>query len=291
MRVASFCNRCTNSEAMPKQLSRTLTMIAAVLGAAAAIVLVSRIALTMDALTSWEVRVAYAACITAIIAAAVLVLRRLLQPAAGAKGEGRGSRRGSSQARLDRLVARHGLDRVGHEASPIRRQRGEPRRVAVVGIGRTGKSRVIAALRQTLAAAASPPVELVEIESLGIDFATNLARLAPALAADAVVFVADQDLRAYEFAALQALSERGLAPILVINKSDQRDATARAETRASVQRRLAGLINPADIVETSAEPAPVVRIAVDAEGRSSEEEMSRPADVTAAAERLLARLT
>ncbi|QNT69227.1 P-loop NTPase family protein [Defluviicoccus vanus] len=108
-----------------------------------------------------------------------------------------------------------------------------------------------------------------------------------AIEADVCIFVADQDLRDYEFAVIKALVERGAAPIIVLNKADQRDAGARGETRAAVERRLETLLPPGDIVDAAADPLPATRISSDAEGQSVEEQVSRPADI----DQLLACIT
>ena len=54
---------------MMTQLHRTLTLIAAVVGAAAAIVIFSRILLTLDDLQTPEIRLAYGLGVVAILAA------------------------------------------------------------------------------------------------------------------------------------------------------------------------------------------------------------------------------
>lgn len=276
---------------MKIRLQRTLTLIALVVGAAAAIVLLSRILLTLDELQTPEIRLAYAIGVTVILAGVGAVLYRSLRPPTAPNAVARPPRP-SAEARIGDLYARHRLDAIAEPPPPLRhRPPGEPLTIALCGVARTGKTRLAAALDAALPATVkSHPLRVLETTALGTDFAGNLERLAPVQTADVAVFVADQDLRDYEFAAIKALAERGVSPIVALNKADQRDAAARAETQAAVTRRLSDLVAAADIVETTADPLPAVRLAPDAAGIPVEEEVVRPADVSALAARVLARL-
>lgn len=276
---------------MKGQLQRTLVLIAVVVGAAAAIVVFSRILLTLDELQTPEIRIAYGAGVVAILATVGFVVYRRLRPVVPGKPS-ISVPRVTAEARLDRLYTRHRLDDGPRPPAPLRhRGSGDPATIALCGLPRTGRSRLADALAAALPASIKGhPVRLVETPPLGTDLAANLERIAPAIAADVALFVADQDLRDYEFMVVRALAERDAAPIVVLNKCDQRDAAARAETRDAVIRRLAGLVPASDIVEAAADPLPVLQITADADGHSVEAETPRPPDVAHTAERILTRL-
>lgn len=276
---------------MKAQLQRTLTLIAAVVGAGAAIVLFSRVLLTLDALQTPEIRLAYGVGVAAILAVVGLLLYRRVRPSAPARPPAVATR-ASADDRLDRLYAKHHLDTTAPPLAPLRRLGpGEPAIIALVGLGRTGKSRLADALAAALPQQVRKhPLQVIETPAIGTDLARNLETVAPALSADVAVFLADQDLRDYEFAVVRALAERGNPPIVVLNKTDQRDAAARAETCDAVHRRLAGLVDEADIVEAAADPMPVLLITTGADGRPIEAEAPRPPDVVDVAARILARL-
>ncbi len=277
---------------MMTQLHRTLTLIAAVVGAAAAIVIFSRILLTLDDLQTPEIRLAYGLGVVAILAAVGALFYRRGRAARPERRPPPPPPRASIEQRLDHIYSRHGLQTDSAALSPARRHGlGEAATVALCGLPRTGKSRVATALEAALAdRLKGQPLRLVETPSLGTDFAANLERLTAAIEADVCVFVADQDLRDYEFAVIKALVDRGAAPIIVINKADQRDAGARDETRAAMERRLEALLPPTDIVEAAADPLPATRIRSDAEGQPVEEQVSRPADIDQLLARIASRL-
>jgi Predicted GTPases len=276
---------------MKGQLQRTLMLIAIVVGSAAAIALFSRILLTLDELQTPEIRIAYAAGVVAILATVGALLYRRFRPATPARRT-TVTDRPTAESRLDRLYARHHLDASPPPVKPLRRLgRGDPATVALLGVARAGKSRLADALTAALPERIrSHPLRMIETPAIGTDFATNLEGLNPALTADVAVFVADQDLRDYEFAVVKAMSDRGNPPIVVLNKADQRDSTARAETYAAVSRRLAGIVAEPDIVEATADPLPLLEIRADVDGRTIEAETPRAPDVARAAARVLARL-
>jgi hypothetical protein len=272
------------------KLARTLTLIATLLAAVAAVVILSRVLLTLDDIESTDLRIAYGIGLALILAVAGAVAHRLLRRPRPPRPAKPAPARAAPEDRLDRLFARHRLepDRRDARLRLARLATGEAARIALVGVGRTGKTSLADALAHLLPAAPGlPPCAIVEVPALGNDFATNLERLAPAFTAHLVLFVADQDLRDYEFQALNALIERGQAPIVVVNKADQRGADARAETHASLRRRLADRVADDDIVDAAADPLPLVRVAERSGGGSSEEEVARPADVT----QVIARIT
>lgn len=275
---------------MMSQLQRTLSLIAVVVGAAAAVVLLSRVLLTLDELQTPEIRLAYAVGVVAILVPVGMFLYRRLRPTAR-RQQPAPTPRPSAEARLERIFTRHRLDSETPPSPLRRRPAGETATVALCGVARTGKSSLAAALGAALPEhVRGHPLQVIETPAVGTDFAANLERMAPALAADVAVYVADQDLRDYEFAVVKALAERQAAPIVVLNKADQRDAAAASETRGAVSRRLAGLVSDADIVEAAADPLPLLRLATDASGHPVETETPCPPDVAQVTARVLARL-
>jgi small GTP-binding protein len=103
---------------------------------------------------------------------------------------------------------------------------------------------------------------------------------------DLVLFVIDGDMTDSEYTALQGLAGEHRPLLLVLNKCDRYTAAQRGELRQSLLERLAGIIQPENLVEVSADPAPRIYIQVDAEGRETETERASPPDVAALKERI-----
>jgi uncharacterized protein len=157
--------------------------------------------------------------------------------------------------------------------------RGGPIEVILFGTGSVGKTSLINALAGqvlgevgatmgTTAGATTYPVtlgnlkrQIVLIDTPGILEAglagTERGRIAKeqAAAAAAIVFVVDDDLRQSEMEALLALAEVGKRILLVLNKADRLSDQARGEILERLRQRVAGSIDPADVVATSANPA------------------------------------
>lgn len=271
----------------------TLTLIGVVVGAVAALVALAHVLLTLDQLDSPALRTAYIAAVVAAIAGVTMFVRSRRRRRPRAAGPATPLRT-SAEARLHQLYARHRLDPGDGGQARRTRQRlraGEPLTLAVAGLPQAAPG----ALATALAAALPPvvhgcPLQVTELAPLGVDFAANLDRLNAAAKADLVLFVVDQDLRDYEHAAVRALAERGLAPLVVLNRADRMTAAALHETRTALQRRLHGLLPPDDIVEAAADPLPAVRLISHADGDATEEEVPRPPQVAAVADRILSRL-
>ena len=104
--------------------------------------------------------------------------------------------------------------------------------------------------------------------------------------ADLVLFVIDGDMTDSEYTALQALTGEHRPLLLVLNKCDRYTAAQRGELRQSLLERLEGIIQPENLVEVSADPAPRIYIQVDADGRETETERASPPDVDALKERI-----
>jgi small GTP-binding protein len=103
---------------------------------------------------------------------------------------------------------------------------------------------------------------------------------------DLVLFVIDGDMTDSEYTALQGLAKEHRPLLLVLNKCDRYTAAQREQLRASLLARLGEVIQPGNLVEVSADPAPRIYIEVDAEGRETETERASPPDVTALKDRI-----
>lgn len=103
---------------------------------------------------------------------------------------------------------------------------------------------------------------------------------------DLVLFVIDGDMTDSEYTALQGLAREHRPLLLVLNKCDRYTTAQREELRTSLLARLDRMIQPENLVEVSADPAPRIYIEMDAEGRETETERASPPDVTALKERI-----
>ena len=103
---------------------------------------------------------------------------------------------------------------------------------------------------------------------------------------DLVLFVIDGDMTDSEYTALQGLAKEHRPLLLVLNKCDRYTAAQREQLRASLLARLGEVIQPGNLVEVSADPAPRIYIEVDAEGRETGTERASPPDVTALKDRI-----
>jgi small GTP-binding protein len=78
-----------------------------------------------------------------------------------------------------------------------------------------------------------------------------------AVRADLLLFVVDHDLLRTEYAVLIELARLGKRSIVVLNKKDRFPDGDLAAILAKLKERLAGVIDPADVVAVAAAPAPV----------------------------------
>jgi small GTP-binding protein len=78
-----------------------------------------------------------------------------------------------------------------------------------------------------------------------------------AVRADLLLFVVDHDLVRSEYAAIVELARLGKRSIVVLNKKDRFPDEDLAAILAKLKERLAGVIDPADVVAVAAAPAPV----------------------------------
>jgi len=103
---------------------------------------------------------------------------------------------------------------------------------------------------------------------------------------DLVLFVIDGDMTDSEYSALQELAQEHRPLLLVLNKCDRYTPVQREELRISLLARLEHIIDPENLVEVSADPAPRIYIEVDADGRETESERHSPPDITALKDRI-----
>lgn len=105
--------------------------------------------------------------------------------------------------------------------------------------------------------------------------------------ADVILFVIDSDLNETEYSALVALASVNKPIIVVLNKIDLYSRQERARLDEILAERLAGIIDPASIVNASAQPKEVEYIIQDANGRERSEWRTPPPKVEDLKMRLL----
>lgn len=277
---------------MLKRFARFIPVVAAAVAVAVALVVLSRVMVTVDTISQPEYRLAYLGGVIALLGGLAVFAWVKLRPRRTPEPTKQlpHHRRLSPEARLEKIYARHHLDSL-EPAAPAKRRRlpgpNESARlvVAVAGVRAVGKTALTSALRETAASDETSkenvlPVELVELPDLGTNLGHNIERLGPAQTADLTLFVVDQDLRDYEQDAISALARRQANVLIVLNKCDLMRAEAIAETTTSIASKLATAGMEADIVTTAAAPKPAVRL-VDGDDKAAEEEISRPPEVSA----------
>jgi hypothetical protein len=155
-----------------------------------------------------------------------------------------------------------------------------------------GKTALIASLAQATGANAAEGSDTVRLLDAGpIDGEErHLAGIvARAAASDGVLFVVDQDLRAPEVAAIARLMATGKPLYLVLNKSDQFNASDRDTILVSIRNKMPQGFAAADVVSVAVAPSPVEREIEDARG-AVRVELRRPSADLRALTNLLARI-
>lgn len=107
---------------------------------------------------------------------------------------------------------------------------------------------------------------------------------------DLVLFVVDGDMTSVEVDALQALARTQRPLLLALNKADRYTAAQRAELRAKLLEHARGAVQPENLVEVMALPAPERVLQMQADGSQREFERERTPDVSALRARILAIL-
>jgi hypothetical protein len=139
----------------------------------------------------------------------------------------------------------------------------------VTGPSFSGKTALIATLGQATGANASDRSGVVRLLDAGsADGDPNqLASLADAAAAaDGILFVVDQDLRAPELNAIERLIRTGKPLYVVLNKADQFSAADRDAVLLSIRTKMPRRFAPAHVISVAAAPSPVEREIEDARG-------------------------
>lgn len=106
--------------------------------------------------------------------------------------------------------------------------------------------------------------------------------------ADLVLFVVDSDLNEVEYSALVELAASHKPIVLVLNKADLYTPQELAELMSVFRGpRLAGVVDPENVVTSKADPRQVEYYIESADGRTRQEWRKPPADVAALRERIL----
>lgn len=106
--------------------------------------------------------------------------------------------------------------------------------------------------------------------------------------ADLVLFVTDSDLNDVEYSALVELAASHKPIVLVLNKADLYSPDELRELTALFQGpRLAGLVDPPNVIPAKADPRQVEYIIESADGRTRSEWRKPPPDAAALRERIL----
>lgn len=130
------------------------------------------------------------------------------------------------------------------------------------------------------------------IDTPGIDELDGQAReaLAHEVAAvsDLVVFVVDGDMTQRERDALQRLAHTERPLLLALNKADRYGDDERERLLERLREHAAGMVRASDVVAIAAQPAPIKRLRVDANGIEHAELVERAPDLSALRERLTA---
>ncbi len=156
--------------------------------------------------------------------------------------------------------------------------------LVVTGPAYSGKTALVAVLTQ--AAGANPPktsesVLLVDAGSLDGDEPRLAALVERAAAADGVLFVVDQDLRAPEVAAITRLIATNKPLYIVLNKADQFTAADRDAILLSIRAKMPATFASAHVVSVAAAPSPVEREIEDPRGAVRRELRRPPSDIRA----------
>lgn len=133
------------------------------------------------------------------------------------------------------------------------------------------------------------------IDTPGIDELDGEARekLAVEVAgiSDLVVFVVDGDMTTRERDALAQLAQTERPLLLALNKADRYDDDELARLLARLREHATGLVQPEDVVAVSAQPPPLRRVSLDADGHEQVEMIRQGANIDALRNRLTDVLT
>jgi small GTP-binding protein len=103
---------------------------------------------------------------------------------------------------------------------------------------------------------------------------------------DLVVFVVDGDMTSRERDALVLLAATERPLLLALNKADRYSDEELASLLLRLREHAQGLVQAEDVVAVSAQPPPLRRVALDADGSEQVQLIRRPADIDALRKRL-----
>ena len=133
------------------------------------------------------------------------------------------------------------------------------------------------------------------IDTPGIDELDGEARekLAVEVAgiSDLVIFVVDGDMTTRERDALIQLAQTERPLLLALNKADRYDDEELTRLLTRLREHAAGLVQPEDVVAVSAQPPPLRRVSLDADGQEQVEMIRQGANIDALRNRLTDVLT
>jgi small GTP-binding protein len=134
--------------------------------------------------------------------------------------------------------------------------------------------------------------EVVLVDTPGLNEVDGAQRAAmaheAAARADLVLFVVDSDMNEVEYSALVELAASHKPIVLVLNKADLYTPQELAELMSVFRGpRLAGVVDPENVVTAKADPRQVEYYVESADGRTRQEWRKPPADVAALRERIL----
>lgn len=104
--------------------------------------------------------------------------------------------------------------------------------------------------------------------------------------ADLVLFVIDGDLTDVEFRALKTVAASHRPTLLVVNKADRYTDKEKQQLRTVLEERTQGVLEPENIIFTTAQASRQTVIYIDADGNEQEGVRVRPVDVNALKTRL-----
>ncbi len=162
----------------------------------------------------------------------------------------------------------------------------------VTGPAFSGKTALIKALVEATSAnpsQASDIVRLIDAGPVEPDERQLAELVTRAAAADGVLFVVDQDLRAPEAAAIKRLLATSKPLYVVLAKADQFTAADRDAVLVAIRAKLPAAVAPGSVVSIAGAPSPVERHIEDARG-AVRVELRQPASDVRALTNLLAKV-
>ena len=132
-------------------------------------------------------------------------------------------------------------------------------------------------------------VRLVDTPGINEVDGDERARMARQAAehADLILFVTDSDLNDIEYDAIVTLAQSSKPVLVVLNKIDLYSDEQLAELRDTLRERLTSIVGEQDIIETAADPRPMVYVIESADGSVRQEKRKPSPQVENLRERIL----